>query len=709
MQLNLGDGGQTIGQNQFTVRELFAAVREHATRIAMSTATLALLAGAIGLFMPRYYESSTRIFIDPRGVPIVKEDTNPRAGSADQAVSLVESEMRVLYSDNVLRAVVEREGLVGDSEFNGDGQTLARMLENTRNAVKSAMGLPIATEPRDLTSLRYLQRAIKVKREPQSYVIDLAVTTRDAGKSQRIADRIAEEYVSTRFQALATATKRGVEAMSGRLEELRRAVVTAEDAIERFKRDNDIVGASGRLVNEQQLAELNTQLVVARNDAAKAGDLLEQITRLKRAGFEPDALPEALRSETIARLRTQYASIRRREAALSATLMPTHPSLRQVQRELSDTLRLISDELGRFAVNARLEAERARANERTLERSFEDLKDQASNTNERVVKLKELEREAEAHRAIYNTFLTRSRELKEVGEINTALASVLSPAIPPRGAKAPTLLHLVALGGLAGLGFGLNGAVRRLRADPRLRGERQLRSIAGARRTLVVPRLSEAVRGQSSRLPAFSGRSGEVPMFALTDPGAPASTALARLSAELNARSADEKPLIMLVTSVGDYEGKTTVAVNAALAAAGAGDRVLLIDADPRSKIVSGLVPNGAALPGLFDVVAGTAQAAAAIAKVPGLPIDILPVGRQGNARSVRISSVIAGIARPYDLVVIDAGVMIRDRYVAEFANGANQVVLVARDGITLRADYQSAFEILDRGGKLRPLLLTDA
>lgn len=662
----------------------------------------------MALFLPRYYESSTRIFIDPRGVQIVKDDGNPKAGSADQAVSLVESEMRVLYSDNVLKAVVEHEGLVADPEFNGDAQTFTRMMENARNAVNLALGLKIEVVPPELTTLRYLQRSIKVKREPQSYVIDLSVTTRDPAKAQRIADRIAEAYVATRFETLQNLSKRGVEAMSGRLEELRKAVATAEDNIERFKRENNIVGASGRLVNEQQLAELNSQLVIARNDAAKAGDVLEQITRLKRAGFEPDSIPEALRSETIARLRTQYAAIRRREAALSATLMPTHPSLRQVQRELVDTQRLISDELARFAINARLEAERARANERTLERSFEDLKDQASNTNERGVKLRELERAAEAHRAIYNTFLTRSRELDEVSRINTALASVLSPAIPPRGAKAPTLLHLLAIGGLAGLGLGINGAVRRLRADPRLRGERQLRTIAGPRRTLVVPRLSDVVRGPSSRLPAVSGRGSEVPMFALNDPNAPASMALARLSAELNARSADEKPLIMLVTSVGDYEGKSTVAVNAALAAAGAGDRVLLIDADPRGKIVSGLLPNGGALPGLFDIFAGTTQPTAAISRVQGMPIDILPVGRQGNARSVRIASVVAGIARPYDLVVIDGGVLIRDRYVAEFANGANQVVLVARDGVTLRADYQSAFEILDRGGKLRPVLLTD-
>ena len=164
----------------------------------------------------------------------------------------------------------------------------------------------------------------------------------------------------------------------------------------------------------------------------------------------------------------------------------------------------------------------------------------------------------------------------------------------------------------------------------------------------------------------------------------------------------------MLVTATGDFEGKSTVAVNVALAAAAAGDRVLLIDADARGKTASGLLPNGTALPGFFDIVAGTAQAAAVIIKPGNYPLDILPAGRSTDARSVRVASTVASIARPYDLVVVDGGVMMRDRHVSEFFSGATQIVLVARDGVTMRAEYLSAYEILDRTGKVRPVLLTD-
>lgn len=707
VQLNLGDNREPIVRQQLTVREIVAAAREHAFRIALTGLSMAVAAVFLALLLPRYYESSVRIFIDPRGMVIAEKETAPRTPSAEQAVSLVESEMRVLTSDNVLRAVVKDEALGADTEFNGEASTVTRLMETARARLKAALGQREEPTPPDLTALRYLQRAIKVRREPQSYVIDVAVTTRDPNKSQRLADKIAEEYVKTRFTSFLQATQRGVDAMSGRLDEMRRAVITADDNIERFKRANNIVGASGRLVNEQQLAELNSQLVIARNEAAKAGDLLDQVTRMKRAGIEPDALPEALRSETMTRLRTQYAAIRRREASLLATLLPTHPSMRQVQRELADTKRLITEELVRFADNIRLEAERARSNAGNLERNYEDLKSEASNTNEKGVKLRELEREAESRKIIYSQFLTRSRELKEVSQIDTALASVLSPAIPPRGAKPPTLLHLLALGGLSGLAFGLNDAVRRRRSDPRLRGEAQLSAIAGSRRLLVVPLLSDVVRRQK-RWQTGTAHHSEVPAFALSEPNAPATLALARLSAELDARSVDEKPLIVLVTAIGDFEGKSTVAVNAALAAAAAGDRVLLVDADMRSKYVSGLLPNGASRPGLFDIVSGTAQAAGAIVKSETFPLDILPVGRGGDARSVRVASTIAGLARPYDLVVIDGGVMMRDRHVSEFCTGATQVVLVARDGVTLRSEYQNAYEILDRTAKVRPVLLTD-
>lgn len=685
--------------------EIALAARDNAGRIALNTLLAALALGALALVLPRFYETSARILIDPRGLQIVDKDVSPRGASSEQSISIVESEMRVLYSDNVLRGVVERANLAQDPEFNGELMTISRALTRFRDSVRSLAGRSDPAPPPELEALRYLQRGIRVRREPQSYVIDLSVTTRDPGKSERIANLIAQEYVQTRFQALAGATKRASDTMEGRLESLRRAVENAEAAVEQFKASNNIVGASGRLVNEQQLAELNSQVIIARNEAAKAGDLYEQVMRVRRAGGEPDALPEALRSETMARLRGQYAAIRRREASLSVSVLANHPLQKQIARELADTKRLISDELGRVAENARLEAERARANEKSLEANLESLKKLANTTNEKLVHLRQLEREAEAHRSVYSTFLTRTKELSEQIKIDTALATVLSPAIPPNGPKAPTLLHLLALGGALGFGLSMYTALNRLRGDPRLRSPAQLRAMAGNRRIFLVPQLEDAIGGLDS---SSNGAGAEVPAFVLANPKAPASVAVQRLSTEIVARLNDDKSQVVVVTAAGEYEGKSTIALNLALAASEAGDNVLLIDADQRGRMLSKLVDGQAARRGLFDIVAGAVESRLAIVKRSGYPIDILPAGNAGNRKLQRTGLTIASLAKSYDLVVVDAGVLMKDRLVPELAFGANAILLVARDGVTNRAAYQSALEVLDRGGKVRPVLVSD-
>ena len=74
---------------------------------------------------------------------------------------------------------------------------------------------------------------------------------------------------------------------------------------------------------------------------------------------------------------------------------------------------MIDDEVHRIAVSARTEYEGARANEETLAASLENLKGNAVTTNEAMVTLRELDRDVQASRAVYEAFLVRARETGE--------------------------------------------------------------------------------------------------------------------------------------------------------------------------------------------------------------------------------------------------------------------------------------------------------
>ncbi|MEA2934298.1 MAG: hypothetical protein QOD74_944, partial [Variibacter sp.] len=70
-------------------------------------AVAALAIAYIVLTPPRYY-SSTEVLLDPRGLQVMKNDVAPRSETNDSAFAVIESEARVVQSEPVLQAVVER-------------------------------------------------------------------------------------------------------------------------------------------------------------------------------------------------------------------------------------------------------------------------------------------------------------------------------------------------------------------------------------------------------------------------------------------------------------------------------------------------------------------------------------------------------------------------------------------------------------------------
>ena len=441
----------------------------------------AIFAGlAVEVTVSPRYRATTQILIGPVELRLVDKSVVPPAQTADANVIQVESETRVLTSDRVLLRVVQREKLTDDPEFQTRGGSLLGGVISTLRTAIGSKPEPAKTTDADLSALRLLQRDVSAKRTERTYVVDLIVETSDPEKSARIANSIGLAYLDEQSSARAEATRRATDSLSSRLNEQRERVRQAEEQVERYKAENNIVGPTGRLVDEQQLTELNNQLSAAKARTAEARSRYDQMLALQRSGADRATTSEAVQSNTLGRLREQYATIARQEANLTAELGPRHPFVIDARAQLRNAQQQVTGEIVRIAESNRNDYERALANEKTLSAGLDALKLKSIDTSLAFVKLRELEREVDANRAVYESFLVRARETREQERLDTANVRVLADAQPPQDRSWPPrrmllLLAMAILGclGGAGLGYVLELFGRNSRRANRIAGAQQ--------------------------------------------------------------------------------------------------------------------------------------------------------------------------------------------------------------------------------------------
>ncbi len=414
----------------------------------------ALLAALASLFIPPKYVSTAQLFIDPRDLRVLQNEVSPNAVGSDPTslTAYLESQARIIASDSIKARVIKSEGLDKDPEFGGEAAKsgLGRLLSGS-NSTSSRDGL--------LYALAALDKNVTVRRGERTFVIDISVTSRDPDKAARIANALATAYLDDQASVRAEAAQRATGALTGRLEELRNRLRIAEEKAEKYKEANSLVGAGGKTIGEEQLALNNAQLVALRTRVSEAKAKYDQTLATRASSIEAGAIPEAVASNTMTALRSQLGAALSKEADLLASLGSRHPALAAAQAQVRDARRQINEELARIARAAKIEYDRAVDAERQIARRVEELTRQQYSAGRASVQLRELEREIESSRAVYDAFLRRARETGELSGIDTTNARVISMAMPALEKSGVSRRTIVMLGGIAGGGLGAIAAL----------------------------------------------------------------------------------------------------------------------------------------------------------------------------------------------------------------------------------------------------------
>jgi uncharacterized protein involved in exopolysaccharide biosynthesis/Mrp family chromosome partitioning ATPase len=703
----------TTAAGGFNVSELAQLLWQRKVAIVSAALISACAAIAIGKSLPPKYTASAQLYVDPRELQLVDRELTPRAQDTSGLAMVVESQARLITSNNVLLQVIRDTHLEKDPEFGGG---------DAKGIVASLLGLfgieqrPTAEQQKlvQMGALEALNRHINVKKTDRTFIVDIDVWSNEPAKAAMLANAISKAYLAESKQSQATAARRATSDLSGRLKELQERLRNAENALAVYKAQNNFVGTQDTLISDQQLSASNQRLAAARALTLDAQAKYDQIEASRKASTDAGAIPEALQSPTIANLRAQQADARKRQAELQAELGPRHPALRQVEQQVQDLRRTINEEVERFAQAARNDLTRARDYEASLNKALEVQKRQSVQMSQASVRLRELERDVEASRDVYQSFLKRSRETEEQESLNTSSARIIGEATVPQRRTFPPAMSLIAmigfvLGGLAASAWFV--AVYQLApgADPRRSPDRVAPPDVAAKpenmetaeqpaapqpdpqpepeiemiEKPVIARLqdSDVIRTLGGIL-AVSGTADVTRLgWPTLRAGLPLTAFLntmREMRAALSRRAGANTTPVMAVIGAG--QDRSVATLNIALAAARDGARVLMIDADHATRMLSNKVGHlSKTEPSRLGWLSIGTRAARAIETANG--ISILPAaGATGDAKAaeaIRKAIAQARSAGGHDLVILDGPAMPWSAAGRRLLDGADGIVAI--------------------------------
>lgn len=413
-------------------------------------ATLTLLGLLVGIgaglvIKPRYTAASDMV-VNPANLQVVSDDLFTASQQSDAQVLDVESKMRLLTSGNVLRRVVESLHLDVDSEFGAPEFPFL-----------SVFGSPEASSDPVVAAMRTLSERIRIRREERSFVVSVSAWDRTPEKAAILTDAVVAAFRAELVQGEADSAAQAAAALNERLGELKHDVAAAEDAVEAFKRANGLQSTGNELLSAQSVAQINTQILTAQQTLIAARSRYEQLTG---ATGEARLNAAAQESQTISALRAQYATLKQEADSLAVRLGPKHPNLLTVQSQIAGLQGEIDREIGRIVQTARTDLDQAQAVYDALNRQSETLKSDAFTDSEAQVRLRELQRDATSKASIYESFLTRAKEITERRSLDTTNVRVISTAVPPLSRSYPPRTVVLAGGGsFGGLALGLGVAL----------------------------------------------------------------------------------------------------------------------------------------------------------------------------------------------------------------------------------------------------------
>jgi polysaccharide biosynthesis transport protein len=553
-------------------------------------------------------------------------------------------------------------------------------------------------------------------------LIELTCESTSPDVAAQFLTAMAQEFMDDSQDSRLKTAQKTSEWVAGQIEDTKTKVADAEERL------RDFVQASGNVFVGQDAATLDdTKLAQLKGDLARIqAQRIKLQTRMElTVKYPPEQLGEVLDDSVLRGYQQQIETLKRERAALMTTFTEKHEKVRKVDAQLAQLQRAYDTEVVSVIKRIKHDYEASLQEERLFARDYAGQSQRVGSEAGKAATYNALKREVETQRQMYQTLLMQQNQASLSGSVPILPIRVVEAAAVPEAAYKPRPVLNISFGVVFGLALTGGIIFLRERLDRSIRVPGASRRLFNAPELGVIPNLgSNGVAVPKRNLIGSRKMNGNheggsaLELYQGNSPQYVTESFRSTLASILRNQAGGMPQKIILVTSPGPSEGKTTVVQNLGIVLAETGRRVLLVDADfrrPHLHRKFGLPSEWGLIDLLCEDVPLNEYPPERLETPTGIPgLCILPnrVTQDNVARALyspRLRAVLEMLSKRYDMILVDAPPILSVADARIIAPLADSVILVLRCGVTDRESAMEAYHRLQEDSvSLLGTVLTD-
>jgi capsular exopolysaccharide synthesis family protein len=637
------------------------------------------------------FESVSRIEISPLNSPSVGlQGFSEEARSADNALSLG-TEILVLQSDSVILQTAESLNL------------FSRLYPADPKGAKAKEAPPSSelTPMQRRALIGMIKGGLRVQSVNGTQMVDIHYRNQDPRIAAAVVNSLVDNYIDEDLRSKFDRTKHVSVWLQKQLEDLKQDASDAQRRLAEYQREHNIVGTDeSSNLTMQDLGRISADM-----ETAEANRIMKESRMREFNSQDADLVALMGDNQEVNTLRNRLTDLQAQRAQLSLKYGALHPKMQDLETQIAKVQASIDKEVALARREVRDEYEGSLAVEQMMRKRLDAQKEEAYKLNEGVAQYAILRHEAEANRNLYDALQMRLKEASVTAGLSATNIVVIDRADVPFIPVAPRKTMALLMGLFGGFAGGIVLAFMIESIDDRLQTSEEVESVSMLASLATIPHIADdparRKRGEAEEANIIPPHARQ--LIALHSPKSLAGEAYRGLRSSLLLSSIDKPPRVIVFTSAFPGEGKTTTAVNCAIALAQRGERVLLVDADLRRGSLDRVFNVADRSFGLSTVLTKPEDHRDLPVPLPELPmLYVLPTGpRPPNPAEMlssnRMEEQLHEWSRTFDRVVLDSAPVLAVSDTQAMAALADTVVLVVRAGVTRKRALIRARDLLWR------------